>query len=214
MKKKPTNVGDRLGGYLTAVVSVGTLAGTADAAIVNIDISAFDGPNANLPTGGFLPMALVPGNPMNWYNVSPFDGSTGVAAQWNGPLNLAMKADGFGLFKFATGATIGAAANWASDFNSYTYFNYAGIKQPDWGSGSFIGFQANSNSTPLYGWLEVTWDSQNNIFEFLSGAYEDSGASILAGAGAVSVIPEPSSALATIGLLAGGMMIRRRKQAA
>jgi hypothetical protein len=51
MKQKAKPTPDRLGGYLTAVVSVGTLAGTTDAAIVNLDVSSITGVNAGLVPG-------------------------------------------------------------------------------------------------------------------------------------------------------------------
>ena len=65
-----------------------------------------------------------------------------------------------------------------------------------------------------YGWLEVTWDRGKDEFEIISGAYESEvGVAILAGQGA-SAIPEPASVLSTMGMLASGLLIRRRKQVA
>lgn len=210
MKTKSNTTRERLGTYLTAAIGAGTLAGTADAAIVTLDISAFGGPNANLPDRQSMIVPLLPGNFMSVTN-NRFGQISGVGADWSGPLNLAMKADGSGLFNFGTGAVIGASAKWNSDYNYKTYFKYSGTTQPAWEAGSCIGFQANSATTPLYGWLKVTWAPLSNTFEFLSGAYENSGAPILAG---VSVVPEPASALSTMGLLASGLLIRRRKVAA
>ena len=210
MKTKRRTTTDRLGAYLTATVGTSLLAAVqSDAAIVTLDISAFDSPNAGLMPDSDSSAYLLPGNKIFIYTYNSW---AGVAADWDGPLNLAMKSDGSGLFKFGPGDVIGAgigpSANWSSDRNNNTYFNREGAKQPSWGASSFIGFQANSATTPLYGWLEVTWDAPNNTFEFLSGAYEDSGASI------TLAIPEPVSMLSTMGMLASGLLIRRRKLAA
>ena len=72
-----------------------------------------------------------------------------------------------------------------------------------------MGFRSANG---YYGYLEVTWESATNTFEVLSGAYEDQvGVGILAGAAAV---PEPSTAMLSLGALAAGACIRRRKQAA
>ena len=62
-----------------------------------------------------------------------------------------------------------------------------------------------------YGWLEVTWSAEEEEFFILSGAYNSTlNAPITAGDAGISAIPEPSSALGTLGVLAAGMMIRRR----
>jgi hypothetical protein len=83
------------------------------------------------------------------------------------------------------------------------------IEAPDFGPGSYIGFRSANNH---YGYLEVTWTSATNTFEVLSGAYESQpGVGIRAGAAA---IPEPSSAALSLGALAAGVFVRRRKQAA
>jgi hypothetical protein len=219
MKNKRKSTTDRLSSYLTAAVGISTVVGTADAAIVDLDISAFDKPNADVAIYDISFPLIITYNYLFTANVYRIHGSswTGVA-DVSDRLDLAMISDGSGLFNFAAGATIGAtigpAANWNSDMNYSSFFNYDGDKQPVWNAGSFMGFRANSNmATPLYGWLEVTWDPTTNTFEFWSGAYDDSGAAILAGAGA-SAIPEPASVLSTMGLLASGLLIRRRKLAA
>ena len=53
----------------------------------------------------------------------------------------------------------------------------------------------------------MTWDG-DDTFEILGGAYDDSGAQIAAGQ-TVAAVPEPASVLGTLGLLAGGMFVRR-----
>jgi hypothetical protein len=80
---------------------------------------------------------------------------------------------------------------------------------PNFGAGSFLGFCSGGQ----YGWLEVTWNSSTQVFEILGGAFE-AVAGVGIEAGAVAVVPEPASVLGTIGLLAGGAFVRRRKMAA
>jgi hypothetical protein len=213
MKNKRKSTTDRLSSYLTAAIGISTVVGTADAAIVSLDISAFDGPNAGLADYTDDVFLIIPGNVFVIANQFQYPigsvGFTGAMAILP-ELNLAMKSDGTGLYNFAAGASIGASTNWNSVYVYDSYFNKDGSKQLDWNAGSFMGFRANSNTaTPLYGWLEVTWDADTNTFEFLSGAYDNTGAAITAGP-----IPEPASVLSTMGLLASGLLIRRRKLAA
>ncbi len=76
---------------------------------------------------------------------------------------------------------------------------------------SFIGFE---NALGDYGWLLVTWDAPSKTFEIIAGAYNDTpGEAIVAGDG-LTAVPEPTSVLSTMGLLASGLLLRRRKQAA
>ena len=102
----------------------------------------------------------------------------------------------------------------AAEFGNYQFFtsftdSYTSSISPDFGAGSYIGFKSANNH---YGYLEVTWTSATNTFEILSGAYESTpGVGIRAGAAA---IPEPSTAMLSLGALAAGAFIRRRKQAA
>ena len=67
----------------------------------------------------------------------------------------------------------------------------------------------NPTGNFYYGWLEVTWETSTRTFEILSGAVNTTLNQGLT-AGDVSAIPEPSAALGTLGVLAAGMMIRRR----
>ena len=70
----------------------------------------------------------------------------------------------------------------------------------------FSGYIGFKDTAANYGWLNVSWDGSS--FSILSGAYENTGADILAGA-----IPEPSS-LGLLALGATGLLARRRRTAA
>ena len=208
MKTKRITQSNRLGAYLTATVGIGCLAGNADAAshIIDIDISAFTGTNGGVSSDSSsrFDFAGVT-NGLQIYNAYNsywgLDGDYGVRFAVNSSSFAAIR-------NFASGATIDGAATF-SGLVDFTMFSYDGTAALDFGPNSFVGFVANGN----YGWLEVTWDSGTDTFEILDGAYDDTGAPILAGAGA-SAVPEPASLLSTMGLLASGLLIRRRKLAA
>jgi hypothetical protein len=97
-----------------------------------------------------------------------------------------------------------------SAFKPFLFFSFYHYSSNTFGANSFIGFRSGNNH---YGWLEVTWDSVSKDFEFIKGAFNDvAGEGIEAGRGA-SAIPEPASVLSTMGMLASGLLIRRRKLA-
>lgn len=207
MKLQNKTTTSRLGGYLTAAVSCGTLASTASAAIVTIDISSISGVNGGITSGNFGTFQLS--------SLSP--GITGQMEIYNNSFVRGLDADSGMYFatagaiatptKFSTGATIDSSASFLSSFASDSVFRYGGYTAPDFGPGSFIGFRSDNGK---YGYFEVTWTSATDTFQILSGAYEDQiGVGIAAGA-----VPEPSTAMLSLGALAAGAMIRRRKQAA
>lgn len=84
-----------------------------------------------------------------------------------------------------------------------TEYSEAGV----WGEGSYMAFR---DAAGRYGYLEVTWDPDTEVYEVLSGAYESQpGVPIAAGA-----VPEPSASASA--LLAGSALLalRRRRHAA
>ena len=86
-------------------------------------------------------------------------------------------------------------------------------ESPDFGSGSHMGFRVDDGIGDFnYGWLEVTWNSATDRFQILSGAYEsDLNTPILAGSGAITAIPEPSTYAVAAGLLILGVWSWRRR---
>jgi hypothetical protein len=209
MKSTRTKAG-RLGTYLTITVGAGTFAGTADAAIVNLDIgpSGLDigGVNGGVVDGGAKTINPFPGGgKLDLYHEQKykgFDGDDGLVFAING--NFASPRN------FAANAVIGDSVPLWSGNGVYSVFNSVDDESPDFGANSFMGFRTPNGN---YGWLEVTWDSATDEFEILSGAYENVP-SVAILAGAMAAVPEPASVLGTIGLLAGGAFVRRRKVAA
>ena len=202
-----SNNSNSLTSYLTTAVTVGTLASSAHAAIVSLDITSISGPNAGVAPGSFNTIdmsTLHSGLSGQLQTYNGIDGKWGmdvdsqayfiVNGGFTSPKNL------------ASGASISASSYFDSVSGS-VLFRIGGNVSPDFGAGSYIGFRDANGSL---GWLEVTWTSATNTFEILSGAYESTPhVSIAAGA-----VPEPSTALLSLGSLAAGAFIRRRKQVA
>lgn len=229
---------DRLGSYLAAAVGASTLAATSDAAIVNLDLSAWSGPNAGLASDAEGSISLqgldarLTGT-LHTFNAKLFGNNiyTGLAGSGveivNSDYTYARPT------RFNAGSTIDGDASYFLISHSYAVFRledrgyyypshtsndtfydgywYNGYTytSPNFGADSFLGFRSNGH----YGWLEVTWNSSTQVFEILGGAFEDV-AGVGIEAGAVASVPEPASVLGTIGLLAGGVFVRRRKLAA
>jgi hypothetical protein len=213
MKTKRVTTTNRLGTYLTATVGTSLLAAVqSDAAIVAIDIepTGFNiaGPNGNAPSGDYrlaydFPMAggglMVAFNGFDSQYIYGIIGVSGLEFATAGALLTPTN--------FSSGTPIGSGAFIVGNpYNSI--FGVSGVDVvTDFGPNSFMGFRTAQGN---YGWLEVTWTGLTNEFEILGGAYEDqAGVPIAAGA-----IPEPVSMLSTMGMLASGLLIRRRKLAA
>ncbi len=77
----------------------------------------------------------------------------------------------------------------------------------------YIGVKFNSNTTPLYGWIQYqgTYDPTTETmtsYSVLGWAYDDTGAAIAAGA-----VPEPTGlGLLALGALTGASRFRRRRE--
>ena len=221
-----------LAAYLAAGVGLAGIASTADAAIVNIDLTDTRGDgntttddnvaglNAGLSVGGDRTIA-------NWLGAG-----TGTLVLFNDFLNsggydywgldgainagfitqFSTAGGGASPTNFATGATINSGAGAWSDYARYTLFRYdyaASVTQsPDFGAASYMGFRFGSGSNYYYGWLEVTWHAPTLDWQIFSGAYENTvNTAINAGQGAASVpAPSPASLLA---LIVGGAALRQ-----
>ncbi len=103
--------------------------------------------------------------------------------------------------------TLGTIVNSSLSFGSnYKPFRTTGAGATSWtpGTTGFIGVEFNTNTTPLFGWVQISYNANQSItvHDF---AYESSG-------GAITIIPESSTFAALAGLLAGSAALYRRRQ--
>ena len=212
MKTKRVTTSNRLGTYLTATVGTSLLAAVqSDAAIVTIDLgpTGFDiaGPNGNAlgSVNGAYHFPMVDGGGLYVANGSHSQyGLFGTDG-----LDFASAGADATPTKFLSGEWIGCEANFNNDRNN-TLFSSNGYNAPDFVQNNYMGFKTAQGN---YGWLEVKWTDSTNEFQILRGAYEDR-AEVPIKAGDIGAIPEPVSMLSTMGMLASGLLIRRRKLAA
>lgn len=96
--------------------------------------------------------------------------------------------------------------------SDYTFLNANYITGSSWtpGTTGYLGLELNSGAN--FGWVQISYNADKTltVYDF---AYESSGGSILAGAGAAAV-PEPTTTAALAGLLAGStaLFAKRRQQ--
>lgn len=95
----------------------------------------------------------------------------------------------------------------------YTLFKSGPAVSASFGTGSFMGFRFGSGTNWNYGSLEVTWDSTNNTFQILSGAYESTANTAIL-AGATAAVPVPAASLLALMALGGNSFRRNRARAA
>ena len=183
----------------------------ARGAIVNIDVSTFNGVNAGMSYGDSRTITnFVPGWNLDLYFRDDY---VGLAP---GGYSNFMFADDDGdavPHNFAAGSDVSAwSVHWSAG-PWRTLFYAEGDLSPDFGPGSFIGFRFGDGANWNYGWIEVTWtwggSPEDSTFQILGAAYESTvNTAILAGA--TGVIPLPGAAgLAACGLL--GLGRRRRR---
>jgi hypothetical protein len=202
-----------LTGFLAMLVAAGLLssAGTAQAALISINIGPtgfnIGGINGGLSSGDYRVDFGFPISGNTFYLFNNYNSAyTGLAGDY---------------LMFATGDTDATPVNFSlnaeiGDGSTYSggaqqVFKYLSIVSPDFGAGSYMGFQTSQGN---YGWLEVTWDGTD--FEILSGAYESTpNVAILAGAGGPgpAAVPEPGTWAAAALLAGGAAFMRWRKRA-
>ena len=209
-----------LTGFLAMLVAAGLLssAGTAQAAIVNINIGPtgfnIGGINGGLALDNYIGIDNFPISENLLYldNYNTYRGVSGNAA-----LQFATGTDLATPVKFSLNASIGSGSFYSGgSFSVFRYYDFVGSTEyvsPDFGAGSYMGFQTSQGN---YGWLEVTWTASSQEFQILSGAYEDQvGVAILAGAGGPgpAAVPEPGTWAAAALLAGGAAFMRWRKRA-
>lgn len=211
----------KLGGCVATTVGAGILATPAtDAAVIAIDIgpSGFNiaGINAGLPAGGNRTVNDFPFTGAGYLILANgFSPSFWGLVSYGGIANSGSLASPVNI---PFGGTIDSSLSFVGFY--YGLFRADTYVSPDFGSGSYIGFQTAAPD-PHYGYLEVTWDNTLNQFEILSGAYEsDPNTPILAGAPpSPTPIPEidPSGFASVMSMAIGSLAMleqRRRKRAA
>jgi hypothetical protein len=215
-----------LAAYLAAGVGLAGIASTADAAIVNINITDtrgdgntttdddISGVNGNLTLGGDKLIT-------NWLGVGSSNlklmnafanrgytywglgnDSTDATALYFAVTGTASPQD------FAAGDQIDASASWSNN-RWQTVFQYdyqTTVTSPDFNAGSYMGFRFGTVGNFNYGWLEVTWDGSTENWQILSGAYESTVNTAIVIPGASVPAPSPASLLA---LIVGGAALRR-----
>lgn len=208
----------RLGTYLTLGVGAGVLGSqSSNAAIVYWDITPMTitsgmRPFVNPETGAHADDGATLATPtigLTFYGTNYIYSITEFSSNPIPP-SIAFGANDR-MINFASGATIGSSSSFKTN---WSYMDRPGwtSANSDWVTGAdasgFLGFSFEISGDVKYGWLAVTYNSAANTLVMGDFAYEDSGASILAGA-----IPEPSS-LGLLALGASGLLARRRRQAA
>jgi hypothetical protein len=228
-----------LTGFFAMLVAAGlfSLAGTAQAAIVNIDVSAFNGINGGIAAGTVADFTIITGVKLRIYNNYTNGASNTFHGLGNagstGTLEIVNGADpGAGDIQSrpfvynpgqsiknaigATGLSDGVGTIIVSSFsqtivNNAAWYNRGTFTSPDFTSSNYLGFKTQAGN---YGWLNTTWTASTGQFQVLGGAYESVvGADIVTPGGAA--VPEPGT-WAAAALLAGGagfMRWRRQRSA-
>lgn len=204
--------------YLAGLGTATVLATTSNAAIISLDVSSISGDNGGstveqLPvylstlTDGALEGRLTLWNLHN----SVFDavGISGVSGA-----KIAYTGGKTSPKVFHSGDFVDENSLF-TDNNSYSTFQFrydpgSLYQTPDWSPGSYMGFVVEDGEDKHYGWLEVTWDGDAEIFQILSGAYESEANLGIP----ITPIPEPSSLALLAAGAAGVAALRRRKKAA
>ncbi len=218
MKTKQTTTTDRLGSYLTAAIGIGTLAGTADAAIVTFSNSGSfiegtvddgDQPTIIIALGDGSNLLIDPYSSGSYLELTfddafPYTGRFTGVGTFSGGSYPGISLLGFGDPIFANN----------SGNSPYTGSLIAsGVPQSDFvgNVSGYIGFVTPNNNK---GWLSVEFNSDTGLFAYNGGAVATMGEDLTAGATGISAVPEPASTLSLLGLLSSGLLLRQRRNGA
>jgi hypothetical protein len=200
---------------LALVAGITSSAQNAQAALIsiNIGVSGFNigGDNGGVANGFYAPVNNFPISSNSFLIANNYFGDYGLVSIGGG-ITFATGADPATPVNFALNQLIDSSSGYS--INTPSLFQSTSSFSPDFGLGSYMGFQTSQGN---YGWLEVTWTASSQQFQILSGAYEsEAGVGIRAGAGGPgpAAVPEPGT-WAAAALLAGGaafMRWRKRKQ--
>jgi len=200
---------------LALAAGITSFAQNAQAALITINIGPtgfnIGGINGGLADGGFSQVIDFPisGSGDVLYVYNNYFGIRGLAGS---PLGFAAGANNATPVQFALNQLIDSGSDYVSA-SPRSWFKSSTSVSPDFGSGSYMGFQTSQGN---YGWLEVTWTASSDQFQILSGAYEsEAGVGIRAGAGGPgpAAVPEPGTWAAAALLVGGAGFMRWRKRA-
>jgi hypothetical protein len=222
-------------GFLAMLVAAGLFSptGSAQAALISIDVSAFNGINGGIAAGTVADFTIITGVKLRIYNnYTNFQsntftglgnaGSTGTLEIANGAVTGNIQSRPFAYnpgqsIKNAIGAsgfTDGVGSIVISSFsqtivNNASWYSTGSFTSPDFTSDNYLGFKTQAGN---YGWLNTTWTASTGQFQVLGGAYESVvGADIVT---PVAAVPEPSTCvMALAGLACGGFVVFRRRRA-
>ncbi|MDF3130869.1 hypothetical protein P0Y35_16780 [Kiritimatiellaeota bacterium B1221] len=114
-----------------------------------------------------------------------------------------------GATNYAKNFDAGDVISSSLDFNtSNTLLNFSdGINDAEWavGSSGYLGLRMDLDSGEYYGWAEIEYPTDSSLV-LKDFAYEDTGASIIAGA-----IPEPNTMALILSILAGSAALYTRR---
>jgi hypothetical protein len=223
IQKKAQRVSQRarLEAYLAAGLGSCTLASSAQAGIVtidltsagnlNADITGINGgvtPGGNLYVNGFF-LPSVPFGSSN-YMVVYNGASDRVGIDANGGLYFGSTGAYAGPQAFSAGAVIdGSTSTQWLESSSYSVFKEGGNESVAFGPKTYMAMRSQVGSDFYYGWIEVTWDPNTDEFQLISAAYEDTpNTAIKAGDTGAAPVPEPASS-AVVAMLMGGAALRQ-----
>lgn len=159
-----------------------------------------------------LDNAATISSPFPGWDINPFFGGSGIANSANFQPARTGTGNLDAIIRLNLGDPIGSSLNYSTGFGGSGSPNShlgAGANQFAVGVQSYMGFTftLNDSSGPYYGWLRATLTNNVTGGFIHDWAYENSGASILAGA----TVPEPGRGALLLAGLAGCLFRRRRR---
>ena len=171
----------------------------------------FDGVYLNIVSGATAFSQPGTWNTEQWLN--PFFGGVGIA---NSALVLPVITGADQIVKLFAGTPIGSGSNFALGESGSSTHTGPAANQFQIGAAGFMGYkwQPPGGGFDYYGWLRLEVNNLG-VGKITDWAYENTaGANILAGAGAVAPIPEPSQACQFMLMALPGacLLVRRRRR--
>jgi hypothetical protein len=159
---------------------------------------ASPGNTSSVPHPSFYLFFRYNSNNPEWVsNNTVFDGGGNEVAHTNSGNTVNL---------LAFGATVDGSLNFGGN-----YANIAGqgTSNTPWtpGTSGYIGLELNSNTSPLFGWAEISYNADKSL-TLDSFAFDNTGGAVGAG------IPEPAVTAMMAGLLAGSAVLYAKRRRA